>query len=74
MIGSSLLIVHDGLSRVSSWMIDFAKTRETEFELNHRTEWTLGNSEDGVLIGIDNLIMVKDKITNIQVRGFNSHF
>jgi hypothetical protein len=55
-------------------MIDFAKTRETEFELNHRTEWTLGNSEDGVLIGIDNLIMVKDKITNIQVRGFNSHF
>ena len=40
-------------------MIDFAKTLPFEdHNLDHRTEWIVGNHEDGYLTGIDNLVGV----------------
>ncbi|GFT70013.1 inositol-trisphosphate 3-kinase homolog [Nephila pilipes] len=58
-IGSSVLIIHDG-KRAGAWMIDFAKTIPLPegVSINHRSKWTHGNHEDGYLIGLDNLIMV----------------
>lgn len=56
-IGSSLLFVHDH-SSASVWLIDFAKTLllPEEISINHSSHWTVGNHEDGYLIGINNLI------------------
>uniref|UniRef100_A0A0K0DAD9 Kinase n=1 Tax=Angiostrongylus cantonensis TaxID=6313 RepID=A0A0K0DAD9_ANGCA len=58
-VGSSLLIVHDN-EKVNCWMIDFAKSSPVDppKALNHRTPWVPGNSEDGYLTGIDNLVKV----------------
>lgn len=59
-IGSSLLIIHDGRSNIDVWMIDFAKTVQvpSELSIDHATPWTLGNHEDGYLFGLNNLIRV----------------
>ncbi|ODM86983.1 Inositol-trisphosphate 3-kinase C [Orchesella cincta] len=41
------------------WMIDFAKTFYVEgAKLTHRNEWLMGNREDGVLTGVDNIVRV----------------
>ncbi|XP_055938778.1 inositol-trisphosphate 3-kinase homolog isoform X2 [Argiope bruennichi] len=58
-IGSSILIIHDG-KRAGAWMIDFAKTLPLPegVTVDHRSKWTHGNREDGYLTGLDNLIMV----------------
>lgn len=57
MIGSSLLFVHDAL-HASIWLIDFAKTVELpeKVAIDHNSAWTVGNHEDGYLIGINNMI------------------
>ena len=58
-VGSSLLIVHDG-EKVGCWMIDFAKSHHvTDRKMNHRSTWIVGNHEDGYLTGMDNLIEVR---------------
>lgn len=59
MIGSSLLFVHDR-SHAGIWLIDFAKTVKLppEIEINHSSQWNVGNHEDGYLIGINNLITI----------------
>ncbi|TKR92487.1 hypothetical protein L596_007131 [Steinernema carpocapsae] len=56
-VGSSILIVYDD-QKASAWMIDFAKSTRVpgELSLNHRTKWSVGNHEDGYLLGLDNLI------------------
>ncbi|XP_067635512.1 inositol-trisphosphate 3-kinase A-like isoform X2 [Eurosta solidaginis] len=56
-IGSSLLFVHDR-HQASVWLIDFAKTvgLPDDHQIDHNSTWTVGNHEDGYLIGINNLL------------------
>jgi 1D-myo-inositol-triphosphate 3-kinase len=63
-IGSSLLIVHDG-QQVGVWMIDFAKTVPLPdgFVIDHKSTWSLGNHEDGYLLGLNNLIDILETIS-----------
>ncbi|XP_028896309.2 inositol-trisphosphate 3-kinase A isoform X2 [Zeugodacus cucurbitae] len=58
-IGSSLLFVHDHY-HASVWLIDFAKTvgLPENQQIDHSSTWTVGNHEDGYLIGINNLIEI----------------
>lgn len=58
-IGSSLLIVYD-TKRIGVWMIDFAKTLPVpdNILLDHKSNWVLGNHEDGFLFGLQNLIEI----------------
>ena len=59
-IGSSLLLIYDKQGNIGVWLIDFSKARKIEEgrTITHRAEWKLGNSEDGCLTGLDNLIQV----------------
>lgn len=59
-IGSSLLFLYDQTGEVGVWMIDFGKTNRVKKPVSHHIEWTLGNHEDGYLIGLDS---IKDIIT-----------
>lgn len=45
-------------------MIDFAKTVSlpSGASITHMNEWTVGNHEDGYLIGINNLIQIFEEI------------
>ncbi|ALC39115.1 IP3K1, partial [Drosophila busckii] len=56
-IGSSIFIVYDD-QRVGAWLIDFAKSRQlpAQLSINHRSPWTPGNREEGLLRGMDELI------------------
>lgn len=49
--------MHDRLN-ASIWLIDFAKTigLPEKVVIDHNSAWTVGNHEDGYLIGINNLI------------------
>lgn len=64
-IGSSLLFVHDK-TQASIWLIDFAKTLHLpeNVKIDHNTKWTVGNHEDGYLIGINNLIEIFESLQN----------
>lgn len=66
-IGSSLLFVHDR-SNASVWLIDFAKTvmLPNEIKISHDNIWSVGNHEDGYLIGINNLIDIFEEILSSQ--------
>jgi len=63
-IGCSLLFVADCDGRCGITMIDFAKTKSVPEGINidHRSPWILGNHEDGILFGIDNLVSVFDEV------------
>lgn len=63
-IGSSLLFVHDR-QQASIWLIDFAKTvvLPPNVHIDHACTWSVGNHEDGYLIGINNLISIFEEIT-----------
>lgn len=65
-VGSSLLIVHDG-ETAGVWMIDFAKTVPLPkgLSIDHLSTWSLGNHEDGYLFGLNNLI---DIVSSLEVR------
>jgi len=58
-IGSSLLIIHNG-NKAGVWMIDFAKTVQMPdgVTIDHKSNWRLGNHEDGYLFGLQNLIKI----------------
>lgn len=64
-IGSSLLFVHDR-TQASIWLIDFAKTIQLpeNTDITHSNKWSVGNHEDGYLIGINNLISIFEEILN----------
>ncbi|KAK6725928.1 hypothetical protein RB195_004318 [Necator americanus] len=68
-VGSSILIVHDS-EKVNCWMIDFAKSSPVEPPkvMDHRTTWIPGNSEDGYLTGIDNLVKILEEMPPVEVR------
>lgn len=58
-IGSSLLLVADGVGKTGVNIIDLAKTEERPLGmLDHRSKWVLGNHEDGCLFGLDNMISI----------------
>lgn len=77
MLRSSLLFTYDlaalrtapeaaGAERpphaASVHMIDFSATSPSAERLSHRARWAPGNGEDGYLLGVDNLIMMFDKV------------
>lgn len=51
-------------------MIDFGKTVKVDknIELNHKVPWKLGNHEDGYLIGLNNLINVRDNFFFLLIK------
>ncbi|CAG2165287.1 unnamed protein product [Oppiella nova] len=61
-IGSSLLIIHNGKS-AGVWMIDFAKTIPVPegLTIDHKSQWHLGNHEDGYLFGLNHLIDILEE-------------
>lgn len=72
-IGSSLLFVHDR-SQASIWLIDFAKTvvLPNDIKINHGSVWSVGNHEDGYLIGINNLIDIFEELQSNVESGVDS--
>merc|ERR1712032_1327144 len=56
-IGSSILIAADAKGHFGISWIDFAKTYQVEpGQINHRDPWIMGNHEDGIMFGLENLI------------------
>ncbi|XP_077293173.1 inositol 1,4,5-triphosphate kinase 2 isoform X1 [Arctopsyche grandis] len=74
-IGSSLLFVHDRRS-ASVWLIDFAKTviLPKDIAIDHNSKWTVGNHEDGYMIGINNLISIFTTIKEEFDKDFDSAY
>lgn len=66
-VGSSIFIVYDE-DHIGAWLIDFAKTRRLNenIKVDHRRSWTPGNSEEGLLYGLDELIKVFEEILRNQ--------
>lgn len=60
LIGSSLLFVHDAKGKVGIWLIDFGKTvpLTNGTVIDHKSPWSLGNHEDGYLIGLENIMNI----------------
>ena len=58
-VGSSLLIIYDN-QKAGVWMIDFAKSLPLQHptRIDHVSQWSYGNHEDGYLFGINNLISI----------------
>lgn len=73
-IGSSLLFVHDRTS-ASIWLIDFAKTVELPHDvmIDHNSAWTVGNHEDGYLIGINNIIDIFEELLQEASNPVKNH-
>jgi len=65
-IGSSLLIIADSTGNAGASWIDFAKTLPIEKgKITHLDPWEVGNHEDGVLLGMDNLIVTFEKMVEV---------
>uniref|UniRef100_A0A336MNH2 Kinase n=1 Tax=Culicoides sonorensis TaxID=179676 RepID=A0A336MNH2_CULSO len=58
-IGSSIFIVYDE-KKAGVWLIDYAKSAEVPegVTIDHRKPWQPGNHEEGLLYGMDQLIVV----------------
>jgi 1D-myo-inositol-triphosphate 3-kinase len=65
-VGTSLLfIVEQGGPSAAVYMIDFAKTLPLPegVAIDHRSPWVPGNYEDGLLTGLENLIVCWEEVT-----------
>lgn len=62
-VGSSIFIVYDD-HKVGVWLIDFAKATPLPegVKVDHRRRWTLGNCEEGLLFGFDELVRTLDDV------------
>lgn len=62
-VGSSIFIVYDD-HKVGVWLIDFAKALPLPegHKIDHRKRWTLGNCEEGLLYGLDELIRTLEEV------------
>ncbi|XP_053694083.1 inositol-trisphosphate 3-kinase A isoform X1 [Sabethes cyaneus] len=62
-VGSSIFIVYDN-HKVGAWLIDFAKALPLPegVRVDHRSRWGLGNCEEGLLYGFDELIQTLEEI------------
>jgi 1D-myo-inositol-triphosphate 3-kinase len=63
-IGTSILIVADTTGKVGTFWIDFAKTYPCMQKITHTSCWERGNHEDGVLRGVDNLVLAWAEVAN----------
>jgi hypothetical protein len=53
LIGTSLLLSYDGRGRVGLWVMDFGLSCTSPTgPLRHDAPWTVGNHEDGYLVGM----------------------
>ncbi|XP_055607708.1 inositol-trisphosphate 3-kinase A [Uranotaenia lowii] len=69
-VGSSIFIVYDD-QKVGVWLIDFAKSLPLPegVKIDHRRRWVLGNCEEGLLFGFDELIRtMEDTCRSLQRR------
>lgn len=67
-VGASLLLVAESdPPKVNVFLIDFAKTTPVPsgVKIDHRSQWVLGNHEDGFLTGLDNFIECWAKVVNV---------
>lgn len=73
-VGSSIFIVYDD-NHVGAWLIDFAKSRQLNenVQVDHRRAWVPGNSEEGLLYGLDELIKVFNEVLSQRTLKFNQH-
>lgn len=62
-IGSSIFIVYDE-KKAGVWLIDFAKSTQVPdgVKIDHRRKWEPGNHEEGLLFGIDQLILTFENV------------
>jgi len=71
-VGCSLLFIADASGpRASVYLIDFAHTTPVPagISIDHRSEWKPGNHEDGLLLGMDNVIACWEKVLDILESG-----
>lgn len=67
-VGASLLLLAESdPPKVDVFLIDFAKTTPVPsgVKIDHRSQWVLGNHEDGFLTGLDNCIECWAKVVNV---------
>jgi len=66
-IGTSLLFVTDALGNANVHLIDFAKTKAVPegVTVDHVSDWKANNREDGLLLGLDNMIATWKEIEGL---------
>jgi 1D-myo-inositol-triphosphate 3-kinase len=73
-IGSSLLVIADAYGNTGVSWIDFAKTARVPegISLTHTSPWEPGNHEDGILIGLENLVRAWSRVVGRLRMGATS--
>ncbi|XP_053672940.1 inositol-trisphosphate 3-kinase A [Anopheles nili] len=73
-LGSSVFIVYDD-NRLGVWLIDFAKALPLAHgtKVTHRRRWQMGNSEEGLLYGFDELIRTMEAVQQQSTHAVGRH-
>lgn len=73
-IGSSLLLVVDAYGKAGVFWIDFGKTKPLPkgVKVTHRNPWEPGNHEDGILTGLDNMVLAWGDVLELLRRDWAS--